>query len=93
MRHSSRMSQRDLADWAGVRQALISQIELGAANGTLDSLLKIAIAHQVDFDALFGAVAKARLRGTAEGVAPSRRAAPLKLPLSTVRTKARRPVV
>ncbi len=63
LRCSSRMSQRDLADRAGVRQALVSQIELGAANVTLDSLLKIAIALQVDFDALFAAEAKARPLG------------------------------
>ncbi|UWU76591.1 helix-turn-helix domain-containing protein [Bradyrhizobium huanghuaihaiense] len=59
LRRSSRMSQRDLADRAGVRQALVSQIELGEANVTLDSLLKIAIALQVDLDALFAPEAKA----------------------------------
>ncbi|MCS3928996.1 DNA adenine methylase [Bradyrhizobium elkanii] len=60
LRLSSRMSQRDLADRAGVRQALISQIEVGAANVTLDSLLKIAIALQVDVETLFAREAKAR---------------------------------
>lgn len=60
LRLSSRMSQRDLADRAGVRQALISQIEVGAANVTLDSLLKIAIALQVEVETLFVAEAKAR---------------------------------
>lgn len=64
LRLSSRMSQRDLADRAGVRQALISQIEAGAANVTLDSLLKIAIALQVDVETLFVAEAKARPPGT-----------------------------
>jgi len=63
LRRGSRMSQRDLADRAGVRQALISQIELGEANVTLDSLLKIAIALQVDLQALFAANAPARPLG------------------------------
>ena len=55
LRLSSKMSQRDLAERAGIRQALISQIELGEANVTLDSLLKIAIALEVDFTGLFQA--------------------------------------
>ncbi|MGY4480144.1 transcriptional regulator with XRE-family HTH domain [Bradyrhizobium sp. USDA 3364] len=41
------MSQRDLANQAGVRQALVSQIERGEANVTIDSLLKIAVALSV----------------------------------------------
>ncbi|QQN67368.1 helix-turn-helix transcriptional regulator [Bradyrhizobium diazoefficiens] len=63
LRLSLRLSQRDLADRAGVRQALISQIEAGEANLTLDSLLKIAIALEVDFDALFAADAGASSDG------------------------------
>ncbi|MCA1474147.1 helix-turn-helix domain-containing protein [Bradyrhizobium sp. NBAIM08] len=66
LRLSLRLSQRDLADRAGVRQALISQIELGEANVTLDSLLKIAIALHVDFDALFAAGADTRPLAAAE---------------------------
>lgn len=53
LRLSSQMSQRDLAEQAGIRQALVSQIELGEANATLDSLLKLAIALKVDFAGLF----------------------------------------
>ena len=53
LRLSSKMSQRDLAERAGIRQALVSQIELGEANVTLDSLLKIAIALDIDFPSLF----------------------------------------
>ncbi len=60
LRLSLRLSQRDLADRAGVRQALISQIEVGKTNVTLDSLLKIAIALEVDFEALFAADAETR---------------------------------
>jgi transcriptional regulator with XRE-family HTH domain len=49
------LSQRDLAERAGIRQALVSQIELGEANVTLDSLLRIAIALDVDLAGLFAA--------------------------------------
>ncbi|MCA1549918.1 helix-turn-helix transcriptional regulator [Bradyrhizobium sp. BRP19] len=66
LRVSLRLSQRDLADRAGVRQALISQIEAGEANLTLDSLLKIAIALEVDFDALFAADAGTSPDGAAQ---------------------------
>lgn len=38
------LSQDELADSAGVRQALVSAIEVGTANPTLDSLERIAIA-------------------------------------------------
>ncbi|MBR0734992.1 helix-turn-helix transcriptional regulator [Bradyrhizobium japonicum] len=55
LRLASQLSQRDLAERAGIRQALVSQIELGEANATLDSLLKIAIALKVDFAGLFEA--------------------------------------
>ena len=47
------MSQRDLAEDAEMRQALISQIERGEANPTLDSILRIAIALDVSFIELF----------------------------------------
>jgi transcriptional regulator with XRE-family HTH domain len=38
------LSQDELADSAGVRQALVSAIEVGTANPTLDSLERIAVA-------------------------------------------------
>ncbi|WP_283808005.1 helix-turn-helix domain-containing protein [Bradyrhizobium shewense] len=41
LRQTSRMSQRDLAERAGI--SLVSQIELAEANLTLASLLKIAM--------------------------------------------------
>ncbi len=34
-------------------EAMVSQIELGEANATLDSLIKVAIAMKVDFAGLF----------------------------------------
>ncbi|WP_246667234.1 helix-turn-helix transcriptional regulator [Bradyrhizobium sp. UNPA324] len=54
-RQLSNLSQRDLAERAGIRQALVSQIELGEANVTLDSLVRIAIALDVDLAGLFAA--------------------------------------
>lgn len=39
-RLSLKMTQRALAEDAGIRQALISQIERGEANPTLDSILR-----------------------------------------------------
>ncbi|WP_334528581.1 helix-turn-helix domain-containing protein [Bradyrhizobium sp. AZCC 2230] len=54
-RQLSNLSQRDLAERAGIRQALVSQIELGEANATLDSLLRIAIALDLDLAGLFAA--------------------------------------
>jgi transcriptional regulator with XRE-family HTH domain len=53
LRLSLKMSQRDLAEDAEMRQALISQIERGEANPTLDSVLRIAIALDVSFIELF----------------------------------------
>jgi transcriptional regulator with XRE-family HTH domain len=53
LRLSLKMSQRDLAEDAEMRQALISQIERGEANPTLDSILRIAIALDVSFIELF----------------------------------------
>jgi DNA adenine methylase len=54
-RQLSNLSQRDLAERAGIRQALVSQIELGEANVTLDSLVRIAIALDADLAGLFAA--------------------------------------
>jgi ribosome-binding protein aMBF1 (putative translation factor) len=53
LRLSLKMSQRDLAEDAEMRQALISEIERGEANPTLDSVLRIAIALDVSFIELF----------------------------------------
>ena len=41
-------SQDDLADEAGVRQALVSALEVATANPTLESLDKVAVALGVD---------------------------------------------
>lgn len=64
LRLASQMSQRDLAERAGIRQALVSQIELGESNATIDSLLKIAIALNVDFAGLFEAAGEAPPNGS-----------------------------
>jgi len=48
-------SQYDLADETRLRQALISALELGTANPTLESLDKSAFALGVDVAALFAA--------------------------------------
>jgi transcriptional regulator with XRE-family HTH domain len=53
LRHSLKMSQEDLAEEAETRRALISDIERGEANPTLDSILKIAIALGVEPTELF----------------------------------------
>jgi transcriptional regulator with XRE-family HTH domain len=42
LRLSTNMSQTDLADKAKVRQPLISKMERGKGNPTLDSIVKIA---------------------------------------------------
>jgi transcriptional regulator with XRE-family HTH domain len=42
LRLSSNMSQADLADKAKIRQPLISKMERGKGNPTLDSIVKIA---------------------------------------------------
>jgi len=52
-RLSLAMSQRDLAEAAGIRQALVSEIERGEANPTLDSVLRIATTLEVSFAELF----------------------------------------
>lgn len=53
LRLSLNMTQRDLAGDAGIRQALISEIERGEANPTIDSVLRIATALEVSFAELF----------------------------------------
>jgi transcriptional regulator with XRE-family HTH domain len=47
MRQQKSWSQHDLADEAGVRQALISSLEVATANPTLESLEKVASALNV----------------------------------------------
>lgn len=47
------LSQDDLAAEAGLRQALISAIEVGTANPTLESLDRLASALEIDLAALF----------------------------------------
>jgi transcriptional regulator with XRE-family HTH domain len=54
LRLARMMSQQDLANAADTRQALISSIENGDANPTLDSLIKLADALGVEVDELFG---------------------------------------
>ena len=55
LRLARMMSQQDLAAAADTRQALVSSIENGDANPTLDSLIKLADALGVEVDELFGA--------------------------------------
>ena len=47
------ISQDDLAAEAGMRQALVSAIEVGIANPTLESLDRLATALKIEFAALF----------------------------------------
>jgi transcriptional regulator with XRE-family HTH domain len=47
LRKEKAWSQHDLANEAGLRQALVSALELGDANPTLESLDKIATALAV----------------------------------------------
>ena len=53
LRHGRGWSQHDLADEADMRQALVSAIEVGTANPTLESLDRLAAALDVDLPALF----------------------------------------
>jgi transcriptional regulator with XRE-family HTH domain len=53
LRLSLHMSQQELAEDAETRRALISQIERGEANPTLDSIVKIATALGVEMSDLF----------------------------------------
>jgi transcriptional regulator with XRE-family HTH domain len=53
LRHRRGWSQHDLADEADMRQALVSAIEVGSANPTLESLDKLAAALGVDLPTLF----------------------------------------
>ena len=53
LRQDAGLSQQDLAAAAKIRQALISEIERGEANPTLESLVKLAEALRVDLARLF----------------------------------------
>lgn len=53
LRLSLQMTQLDLADRAKIRRALISDIERGETNATLDSVVRIAIALSVEVAELF----------------------------------------
>jgi transcriptional regulator with XRE-family HTH domain len=53
LRIAKNLSQHELAAEAKIRQALVSAIEVEAANPTLDSLGKLADALKVNLDALF----------------------------------------
>lgn len=48
LRLSLSMTQSDLADRAEIRRALISDIERGETNPTLDSILRVAIVLGVE---------------------------------------------
>jgi transcriptional regulator with XRE-family HTH domain len=52
------LSQEELAAEASTRQALVSEVESGDANPTLDSLARLAQALQVDLAELFNASRK-----------------------------------
>jgi transcriptional regulator with XRE-family HTH domain len=52
------LSQDDIAAEAGVRQALISAIEVETANPTLETLDRIAAALRVDLAKLFERTAR-----------------------------------
>lgn len=52
------LSQDDLAAEAGLRQALISAIEVGTANPTLESLDRLASALRTDVAVLFDRTAR-----------------------------------
>jgi len=53
LRHSLELTQADLAKAAGIRRALVIEVEQGVANPTLDSIIRIAIALDVDPAELF----------------------------------------
>ena len=53
LRQDAGLSQQGLAEAAEIRQALISEIERGEANPTLESLVKLAEALKVDLATLF----------------------------------------
>lgn len=52
-RLSLNMSQEDLAAQADIRRALISDIERGEANPTLESVMRLAAALRISLSELF----------------------------------------
>lgn len=58
LRLERELSQDDVAAEAGVRQALISAIEVETANPTLETLDRVAAALQVDLAKLFERTAR-----------------------------------
>lgn len=58
LRFERALSQDDLAAEAGLRQALISAIEVGTANPTLESLDRLASALGTDLAVLFDRTAR-----------------------------------
>lgn len=54
LRRARTMSQAELAEMAGIRRALVSDIERGRANPTLDSLSRIATAFGIEPADLLG---------------------------------------
>jgi transcriptional regulator with XRE-family HTH domain len=52
-RLSLKMSQDDLAAQADIRRALISEIERGEANPTLESVMRLAAALRISLSELF----------------------------------------
>jgi transcriptional regulator with XRE-family HTH domain len=58
LRLARALSQDDLAAEAGLRQALISAIEVGTANPTLESLDRLASALGTDLAVLFDRTAR-----------------------------------
>jgi len=53
LRQEAGFSQEELAEKAGIRQAMVSEIEREEANPTLESLTRLADALLVDLSALF----------------------------------------
>jgi DNA-binding XRE family transcriptional regulator len=55
LRRSGKLSQADLAESAGIRRALVSDVERGGANPRLDTILRIATALNVELSELLSA--------------------------------------
>jgi transcriptional regulator with XRE-family HTH domain len=73
LRLQRRWSQDDLAAAAGVRQALVSALEVTTANPTLESLAKIAAALDLEVADLLVSSEKAKADLSATNVVPDGR--------------------
>lgn len=62
LRLSSGMSQAELAEQAGIRRALISDIERGKTNATLDTMVRIARVLRVEAHELLNARPRSETR-------------------------------